>query len=80
MREYVEGDVKGYIKQLSVPHSLADKFSPILEKVFSGHHKNTLYMWVGRASAVTATGVHSDDEDNILVQLQGVKRVILFPP
>ncbi|KAF4692941.1 hypothetical protein FOZ60_012172 [Perkinsus olseni] len=58
MREYVEGDVKGYIKQLP----------------------DTLYMWVGRASTVTATGVHSDDEDNILVQLQGVKRVVLFPP
>ncbi|KAF4734401.1 hypothetical protein FOZ62_026017 [Perkinsus olseni] len=80
MREYVEGDVKGYIKQLPVPQNLADKFRPILDATFCRHRKDTLYMWVGRASTVTATGVHSDDEDNILVQLQGVKRVVLFPP
>ncbi|KAF4759510.1 hypothetical protein FOZ63_033208, partial [Perkinsus olseni] len=80
MQEYVEGDVKGYIKQLPVPQNLAQKFQAILDATFCRHRKDTLYMWVGRASTVTATGVHSDDEDNILVQLQGVKRVVLFPP
>ncbi|KAF4698670.1 Tyw5p, partial [Perkinsus olseni] len=80
MQEYVEGDVKGYIKQLPVPQNLAQKFQAILDATFCRHRKDTLYMWVGRASTVTATGVHSDDENNILVQLQGVKKVVLFPP
>jgi hypothetical protein len=36
-----------------------------------------MYM-MGPGGAVT--GLHSDDEDNVLLQICGKKRVVLFPP
>ena len=36
------------------------------------------YMWIGAAGSVT--GLHSDDETNVLMQLYGYKHVLLFPP
>ncbi|KAF4654427.1 hypothetical protein FOL47_009987 [Perkinsus chesapeaki] len=80
MREYINGNVKGYLKQVPVADKLTEEFKPLIDDTFYGNRKDTLYMWVGRASEVTETGIHSDDENNILVQLQGVKRVVLFPP
>ena len=38
----------------------------------------TYYAWLGIPSSVT--GLHSDDEDNILVMLQGWKQVVVIPP
>lgn len=36
------------------------------------------YLWMGSRGCLT--GLHSDDEDNFLVQCQGSKRVYLCPP
>lgn len=38
----------------------------------------THYCWVGQCGAVT--GLHNDDEDNLLAQLRGRKRVLLYEP
>ena len=39
---------------------------------------STHYCWVGPRGAVT--GLHNDDEDNLLAQLRGRKRVLLYEP
>jgi ribosomal protein L16 Arg81 hydroxylase len=39
---------------------------------------STVFMWIGGAGA--ATGIHSDDENNILAQVRGRKRVRVWPP
>ena len=39
----------------------------------------TPYLWVGGAGS-NATGLHSDDEDNVLIVTHGLKRVELYAP
>jgi hypothetical protein len=36
------------------------------------------YLWVGNSQAVT--GLHNDDEDNVVAQVYGHKRFVLYPP
>ena len=38
----------------------------------------THYCWMGPPGAVT--GLHNDDENNVLAQIYGTKRVLLFEP
>eukprot|EP00753_Platysulcus_tardus_P013196 PLAT364.1.p1 GENE.PLAT364.1~~PLAT364.1.p1 ORF type:complete len:314 (+),score=91.52 PLAT364.1:45-986(+) len=70
----------GYIKQFllasAFPELLADMH---LDSFFNWRTRFcTTYFWMGPAGAVT--GLHSDDENNVLVCLYGTKQVILFPP
>ena len=39
---------------------------------------STSYVWIGKMGSTT--GLHSDDEENILCQIRGTKRVYLYPP
>ena len=40
--------------------------------------QETAFLWVGGADATT--GLHSDDEDNVLLVTHGSKHVLLYPP
>ena len=40
--------------------------------------QETAFLWVGGADATT--GLHSDDEDNVLIVTHGPKHVLLYPP
>ena len=41
-------------------------------------HSTTSFLWIGPCGAVT--GLHNDDENNVLICLAGRKRVLLAPP
>ena len=69
-----------YLKQCALrttfPH-LAEDVHP--EKLFRSEALfASTYLWIGPRGAVT--GLHSDDEHNLLLQVYGRKRVFLVPP
>mmetsp|Transcript_47087 Transcript_47087/g.86331 ORF Transcript_47087/g.86331 Transcript_47087/m.86331 type:complete len:266 (-) Transcript_47087:20-817(-) len=76
LEEYLQHGT-GYCKQQSVP----DAVQQDLESTLGLHGRvTTPYMWLCREGLAAKTGLHNDDEWNILVQLSGKKRVLLFAP
>ena len=76
-----DGAAAGYLKQQPLNPLLVDagRAPWSLEGDFvSGWRHETAYLWVGPKGATT--GLHSDDEDNVLLVLSGAKRVLLYPP
>ena len=70
----------GYLKQLDCGEIFAGKtdlFLDPVKKLWPDTISPTAFFWAGPAGCVT--GLHSDDEKNILAQLYGQKRVTLVP-
>ena len=68
-----------YLKQLDLTGLPALMADLALRELF-GARKPYLqpYLWIGPPGAVT--GMHSDDEDNVLLCFRGTKTVLLVPP
>lgn len=71
----------GYLKQCPL-EDLGCRWSlrahaPFLREA-TAWAQETAFLWVGGADATT--GLHSDDEDNVLLVTHGRKRVLLYPP
>ena len=50
-----------------------------LRRAFPSATVAQTFLWMGRGGE-SVTGVHNDDENNVLCQIQGRKRVLLWPP
>ena len=78
----LRGDPRaGYLKQCPL-EDLGCRWSlrahaPFLRESTSWVQE-TAFLWVGGADATT--GLHSDDEDNVLLVTHGSKHVLLYPP
>lgn len=71
----------GYMKQFDLRRvqTLAQAIVPAAARaIFSPFDIQTYYLWVGARGAMT--GLHNDDEENLLCVVRGSKRVWLFPP
>mmetsp|Transcript_34713 Transcript_34713/g.79567 ORF Transcript_34713/g.79567 Transcript_34713/m.79567 type:complete len:266 (+) Transcript_34713:64-861(+) len=76
LAEYLQ-EGTGYCKQQRVPDAVLQS----LESTLGLHGRvTTPYMWLCREGLAAKTGLHNDDEWNILVQLSGKKQVLLFEP
>ena len=67
-----------YLKQIDLFALCPSLRADIDLGAFAHRRWGTTWCWVGPKGAVT--GLHSDDENNILYQLRGEKVVTLFPP
>ena len=78
----LRGDPRaGYLKQCPL-EDLGCRWAlrahaPFLQETTSWVQE-TAFLWVGGADATT--GLHSDDEDNVLLVTHGSKHVLLYPP
>ena len=78
----LRGDPRaGYLKQCPL-EDLGCRWAlrahaPFLQETTSWVQE-TAFLWVGGANATT--GLHSDDEDNVLLVTHGSKHVLLYPP
>lgn len=70
-----------YVKQVDVSHLHRQSHSAIIGDVaraFPDAWAFSAYLWLGHARSTT--GLHCDDERNVLCQLLGTKAVTVFPP
>ena len=77
--EKLRGDPRaGYLKQCPL-EDLGCRWSLRAHAPFlTSWVQETAFLWVGGADATT--GLHSDDEDNVLIVTHGSKHVLLHPP
>ena len=69
----------GYVKQLSLLAVLPDLKQDLGSLPFSSAYwSHTMYAWIGGPGSMT--GLHDDDEDNVLIALHGKKHVRLAAP
>ena len=93
LREYMEGIIEKkhksagcdvshspYLKQLDVFQALPALKKDIDANPFSWWHSvfRSTYLWIGGHGSMT--GLHNDDENNVLCQIYGKKTVYLYPP
>ena len=74
-----EGTCDGYLKQydLSQNRSLRKDVTP--ENLFNEWSFGVCNLWVGSEGS-SKTGLHNDDENNVLCQITGQKHVLLISP
>ena len=70
-----------YLKQFDVFDAFPELWwdADPLRRAFPGRMVGQTFLWMGRPGQ-SVTGVHNDDEHNLLCQVAGRKRVLLWPP
>jgi hypothetical protein len=74
-----EGDCNGYLKQYDLSQSPLLREDVMPEKLFQKWSFGVCYLWIGSEGS-SKTGLHNDDENNVLCQITGQKQVLLISP
>lgn len=65
---------KLYLAQCHIGNDISFNTLPFIDN----NSHNDRFLWINFANAYS--NMHYDTEDNVLIQLQGTKRILLFPP
>ena len=74
-----EGTCHGYLKQFDLSQHPTLRNQVLPEQFFPPMSLGTCNLWVGSEGS-SNTGLHNDDENNVLCQISGQKHVVLIPP
>jgi lysine-specific demethylase 8 len=76
------GACKGYLKQYNLSNSPEMRKDCQPESFFSSwsQFSGECNLWMGSESSGAKTGLHNDDEENLLCQITGRKRVLMIAP
>lgn len=77
-REGVRENAIPYLKQFDLMSFIPELRHDLDLRLWNWRTWTSIAAWLGPKGSVT--GVHSDDENNISVQIVGKKRFLLFPP
>ena len=74
-----EGTCDGYLKQYDLSQNRSLRKDVMPENLFNEWSFGVCNLWIGSGGS-SKTGLHNDDENNVLCQITGQKHVLLISP